>query len=168
MSVPEAHVLSLDITPKGFAYAFMEGPERLVRCGHSQCRRKRDASVCISKVEELIEQLSPDLLVLEKWGPESRRSPAGKRLMDAIIKKAETLHLPVRKVSREEVRSVFAGFQKNKHQIALAISLWFPELEKKLPPERKPWQSESDRMALFDAVSFALTAYRDIPEDVIR
>jgi hypothetical protein len=46
-----------------------------------------------------------------------------------------------------------------KHEIAKAISRWFPVLEASVPPARKPWQAEEKCMNVFDAISFALTAF---------
>ena len=44
----------------------------------------------------------------------------------------------------------------NKHEISLRISELFKELSWKLPPKRKPWQSENHNMTIFDAVAVAL------------
>lgn len=61
-------------------------------------------------------------------------------------------------VSREDVREEFKASGATKHEIAAAISRQFPELAQKLPPKTKLWASEPQRMNIFDAMSFALTA----------
>jgi hypothetical protein len=61
-------------------------------------------------------------------------------------------------VTRESVRRLFAPTGTTKFEIALAITKTFPELASRLPRKRKPWMSEDERMNLFDAVAFALTA----------
>jgi len=43
-----------------------------------------------------------------------------------------------------------------KHGRARLVADRFPELEPFLPPVRKIWMHEDDRMSIFDAASFAL------------
>jgi hypothetical protein len=71
---------------------------------------------------------------------------------------AAARHLIVVTVTRESVRRLFAPTGTTKFEIALAITKTFPELASRLPRKRKPWMSEDERMNLFDAVAFALTA----------
>ncbi len=59
-------------------------------------------------------------------------------------------------VSRPQVEEAF-GDPANKHEIARAVAELFPELSHRLPPRRKAWMSEDERMGIFDAASFALT-----------
>jgi hypothetical protein len=49
---------------------------------------------------------------------------------------------------------------RNKDQMARFLAQRFPELVRYVPPERKPWMSEDERMAIFDAVSFALGLFQ--------
>jgi len=44
-----------------------------------------------------------------------------------------------------------------KHAIAGVIVARFPELAPHRPRFRKPWMSEDERQAIFDAAAFALT-----------
>ncbi|MDG7002208.1 MAG: hypothetical protein JRN15_24175, partial [Nitrososphaerota archaeon] len=56
---------------------------------------------------------------------------------------------------------------RTKYQIASTIAQMFPELRLKLPPKRRPWQTEHYNIAIFDAISLAL-AYRSqcrVPAD---
>jgi hypothetical protein len=43
-----------------------------------------------------------------------------------------------------------------KHQIVSDVAHQFPELARQLPPARKPWMSEDERMAIFDAAALAV------------
>jgi hypothetical protein len=65
----------------------------------------------------------------------------------------------VRKISQATVKRSFSplGVQ-NKDQMARFIAARFPELARYIPPERKSWMSEDQRMAIFDAAAFALVA----------
>ena len=46
---------------------------------------------------------------------------------------------------------------RNKYAIALCLTESFPALLLRLPPKRKPWQSEDNRMSIFDAAAFGYT-----------
>jgi hypothetical protein len=165
VKISTARVLSLDITGRGIAFAYFDGPERLLDFGVT---KTRDGSkhAYVECAESLFWRFLPDVLVLEKArrGLGSRRGLRARTVIERIELLALTKTLPVRKVSRAEVNAAFAGIGKNKHEIALAIARFFPELEDRLPRERKPWMSEDLRANVFDAVSFAFTVYRT-PED---
>jgi hypothetical protein len=64
-------------------------------------------------------------------------------------------------VDAAEVRYFFGQHGcKTKHDIASVLAAWFEELAWKLPPKRKPWQSERHATALFDAVAVGVTFFR--------
>lgn len=153
-------VLSLDITPRGIAYACLEGPQRLVNSGTVQVKGLSKHEY-VRRTESLFWRFMPDLLVLEKApGEGSRRGKRAEALIHRIELLALGKSLPVRKVSRGDVRSVFKGTAETKEEIAQAIAAAFPEqLAERLPKPRRAWDSEAERMNIFDAVSFALAAY---------
>ena len=159
-------ILSLDITPHGdVAFAVFEGPERLVDWGVAYIGEK-SKHMLAERVESLFWRYIPDLIVLEApQGNGSRRGLRAKNFLHRIEVFARSKALPLRKVSRGDVNLAFRGTAKNKQQIAEAIARLFPELEEGLPDARKPWESETERMNIFDAISFALAVYRN-PEDL--
>jgi len=58
------------------------------------------------------------------------------------------------------VYRTFAGTGAGtKYGIATALVRAFPELLVRLPPKRKPWQTEDSRMSIFDAVALGLTYF---------
>jgi hypothetical protein len=68
--------------------------------------------------------------------------------------------MKLRAVLQRQVRSLFAQTgATTKYGIAEVIAKRFPELAPHLPRPRKPWNSEAEMMAVFDAVAFALTLY---------
>jgi hypothetical protein len=160
--VIDARVLAIDPTNQGFAYAVLEGPERLVASGLVPVRSKSKQEY-LEKVESLLWRYFPHLLVIEegrKPGP-SKKSRA-RRTIRQIEAFAKDRGMPVQKISRADVKFIFSGAAKNKREIAVIISRFFPELEGRLPRVRKPWMSEDERMNIFDAVSFALAAFRSM------
>ena len=61
-------------------------------------------------------------------------------------------------MSRAAVQATLLEKGATKQAIASRLAQIFPELLPHLPPERKPWMTEDDRMSVFDAVSFAVTS----------
>jgi len=104
---------------------------------------------------------SPDLVVVEEWtGQGSRRCLRIGNLIQAIRTMAARRHIPTRYISRDKVRQGFGAWHsQTKYQIAIAIAKQLPELRPRLPRFRKPWMTEDERMAIFDAASFALTYF---------
>ena len=77
--------------------------------------------------------------------------------------------LTVRKIAQPIVRkNLLRSGIRNKNQMAQFVVARLPELGRYLPPERKPWMSEDNRMAIFDAAAFALASFglagRELPQ----
>lgn len=160
VKISQACVLSLDIIPNGIAFAVLDGPERLVDWGVVHIKDKSKHAFA-ERTESLFWRYIPDVLVVEApRGPGSRRALRARTLIHRVEAVALSKSLPVRKVSRGDVRSAFGGAHKTKYEIAETIARFFPELEDRLPRFRQPWMSEDERMNIFDAVSFALTVFR--------
>jgi len=154
-------VLAVDLTSRGFGFAILEGPEILIDWGVKQTRVRKNRR-CLKQVQELIERYEPDIIVLEDCARKgSRRCLRVRNLIQAIRVLAANRRIPTRCFSRLRVRQVFSEQEAwTKHQIATAIARQLPELGPHLPAFRKPWMSEDERMAIFDAVALALTYYR--------
>lgn len=154
-------VLTLDVTAKGITYVVLEGPERLFDWGAVKAKDK-SKNAYLDRAERLHFRYLPHVLVLEDpKGKGSRRGPRTKAIIARLELSALSNHLPVFKVSRGDVQAAFRGVAKTKQEIAEVISNRFPELIDLLPPPRRAWDSEADNMALFDAISFALAAFRN-------
>ena len=149
-------VLALDPTTKGFAYAVLEGSAELLDWGLAQSRVKGDPQ-SLRRIKALLDRYEPDLLVLEE-GEGSRRGARAKRLLGKVEALARERGIAVRSVSRTQVREVFKLSGTTKHEIALEVTRRYRYLALRLPRRRKPWDSEPERMSIFDAVSFGLAA----------
>lgn len=151
-------VLAIDPTSRGFGFAVLEGPECIIDWGVVGARHDK-LKLCLKRVAELIDDYQPDIFVLENYaGAGSRRCLRVRRLLDAIGALAAAHRVQTRSFSRAQVRKAFSDSgASTKHEITLEIAKRFPELSPRLPPFRKPWMSEDDRMSIFDALSFALT-----------
>lgn len=150
-------ILAIDPSPKGFGFAVLENGPQLVDWGVAVLSSKADLEF-LARLEALVDRTRPALLVLED-PTGTRLGPRHVRLIRRATEYARTRRLLVEAVSRATLRDSFGTACKNKHDIAVAISGLFPELASRLPAKRKLWASEDERMNIFDAVSFALTAH---------
>jgi len=156
----EFRVLAIDPTTRGFAFAVMEDPHRLIDWGVKSVRPAKEDR-CLAGVAAQIKFFAPTVLVLENTaGRGSRRCHRVRQLIQAIRSLAAKMGVRTRLISRRQVKAAFATTGAlTKHQIALAIAQQLPELARRVPPHRKPWMSEDDRMNVFDAVALALTLF---------
>jgi RNase H-fold protein (predicted Holliday junction resolvase) len=157
----EKRVLAVDPCTRGFGFAVLEGPDRLVDWGVKRAcvgRGKNERS--LELVSKLLAHHQPDAVVVEDCaGKGSRRCRRVRELIDGIRKLASEREIPSLGVSRSEIKSAFAPV-RTKHQVAQAIAARFPELRPSLPPSRKCWMPEDARMAIFDAVASAIASLR--------
>jgi hypothetical protein len=149
-------VLAVDPYSRGVGFAVLEGPERLIDWG-LRTTGPADNAKAARVVDKLIDRFRPDILVLEDWDSAgSRRCERVEKLLDRIAA-AEGTRVLVRLITRREIRAIGPLPQTStKHGRARFLAERFPELQPFLPLLRKPWMPEDDRMAIFDALSFAV------------
>jgi len=153
---PAGRVLAIDPFSRGVGFAVLEGPECLIDWGLRTTGRADNAKA-VRVIEKLIDRFRPDVLALEDWDSAgSRRCGRVQELLDRIAA-AEGTRVLVRLITRRQIRAIGQLPQTStKHGRACFIAERFPELQAFLPPFRKLWMPEDDRMSIFDAVSFAL------------
>jgi Holliday junction resolvasome RuvABC endonuclease subunit len=159
MAHTQTRIFALDPTHKGFGYAVFELPRRLVDWGLARITGDKHADA-IASFEKLLDRFRPDALVLEDAeAPGSRRHPRVRRLIDALVTLAGERGIAVFTVARSAVLKCFSSDDKpaTKYSIAQRLAKMFPELQSKLPPPRKLWESENERMSIFDALALAVT-----------
>lgn len=151
-------VLAVDPGSHGFGYAVLEGPSRLVGWGTTDIRNDKDTAA-IRRIDRLLSDYQPDVLVVEDSSHDSsRRSARTATLLTRMLEFSARAGVSGRRVSIAHMYRYFAkNGAKNKYAIAVALVERFPELLLKLPPKRKPWQSEDRRMSIFDAVALGVT-----------
>ena len=156
----QKRVLSIDPSTRGFGFAILEGPKSLIDWGVKHVKANKNER-CLMLVEDLIERYQPDRVVVEDCADTyCRRAPRVRELIRNIIDLTERRGIITRSFSRKAVRGAFSQVGAfTKYQIATAIAERLPELAPKMPPFRKPWMSEDDRMSIFDAVALALTFF---------
>jgi RNase H-fold protein (predicted Holliday junction resolvase) len=152
-------ILAIDPTTKGFGYAILDLPLLLVAWGMAHVEGEK-RSGAIFRFEALLDQFRPDAVVLEDTTAQgSRRYPRVSDLLDALAKIARERGLEVHTVSRLAVIKRFSSKDEpaTKHSIATTLAVAYPELAEKVPKKRRTWQSEDERISVFDALSLAVT-----------
>ena len=154
-------VLSLDPFYRGFGFAVLEsGPTQIADWGIRHCGKvgSRDCAVALQR---MIARYAPSAIVTEDLR-EARtlRARSLRVFITGLSDAADEASVKLRTYARADVRAVFepAG-AITKEQIANVLIARFPELESRRPPPRKVWESEDSRMAIFDALSFAVTHF---------
>jgi hypothetical protein len=149
-------VLAVDPFSRGVGFAVLEGPDRLIDWGLRTTVRADNAKSA-RVIDKLVDRFRPDVLALEDWeSAGSRRCVRVKILLDRVAADEGTRVL-VRFIARRDVRAIGPLPQTGtKRGRACFLADRFPELQPFLPPVRKLWMPEDDRMAIFDAVGFAV------------
>jgi hypothetical protein len=152
-------VLAIDPFSRGVGFAVLEGPERLIDWGLRTTGRADNAKA-LRVIDKLIDRFRPDVLALEDWeSAGSRRCGRVQTLLDRIAA-TEGPRVLVRLITRRQIRAIGPLPQTStKRGRACFLAERFLELQPFLPPIRKPWMPEDDRMAIFDAVSFAVAYF---------
>ena len=152
----DIRVLAIDPSTRGFGFAILEGPERLIDWAVKETKVNKNAK-SLKLIDDLIDRYQPNVIVVEDYeGKGSRRCYRVGALINDISKLAAKRKIMVRSFSRAKVKQAFfESGAVNKHEIASAIAKGFPELAPRLPRVRKPWMSEDYRMSIFDAVALA-------------
>jgi len=168
LNLAEPRIVAVHPTSRGFGFAVLEGPGRLIDWGTRTAPPDRDGPT-LDGVRSLIALYRPAAMIVEDpAGPTCRRCPRVKALIGSLKDLAGRSRVMAIPVTRTEVRRLFARAQAaTKHEIARTIAEHFPELEPRLPPRRKPWMSQDERMSIFDAVAFGLTFFylQDEPQE---
>lgn len=151
-------ILAVALSTRGFGYAVMEMENSLVDYGNKVVKKDRNVH-SLAQIEKMINRNQPDVLVLQDVNAKgARRAPRIKELHRRVVELAKRRRLKTTKISRTEARDLLIGNRKaSKHEVAEMLAQRFPdELAPRLPPKRKPWNSEDARMDIFDAVALAV------------
>lgn len=144
----------------GFGFVYMENARKLIDFGAVRINPISNRKI-LERIKQSINYLRPSIVIVQD--PEGKSSRTGHRVKQ-VIKKilvvAEELKLKTEHYSRDQIREVLEQFgATTKYEISQVLITEFKELERKLPKKRELWTSEDRNMAIFDALSLALTWY---------
>lgn len=150
-------VLALDLHPRRFGYVVVESPQRLLDWGVRSHRRKgNSADVLIrGRLKPLLELWRPSILVLRN-GLSMTQVPRQLRysLLKRIATEAKNHRVLVRVLKKRS--GADQGKRLTKYENARRAAEHFSVLRWKMPPKRKPWESEDYRMSMFTAAILAM------------
>lgn len=152
----EERIVSISPTSHGFGFAVFEDTT-LIDWGHAHLRPAK-TDRCLARAMELLSWYDPSIVVIEDVErASSRRGERVKNLLKQIARLVRNSSTQLVKIPRGLVSRVFSvSGNATKHEIATTVLIHYPELEAKLPPPRRVWTSEDERMAIFDAVALTL------------
>lgn len=156
----ELRVIAIHPISRAFGWVVLEGQQRLIDWGVKYGNTDRRAS-WLPGFAELLDYFDPHMAVFEDTtAPGSRRCRRIQELIAGAVRLAAVRRIRSRRIPRQKVKDVFVQLgATTKHQVAAVIAKRFPELDPRLPPLRKPWMSEDDRMSIFDAMAFAIATF---------
>lgn len=102
-----------------------------------------------------IEYYRPQLLVTELVTDQSKKGQYSRSLINEFMKAAQDHDVTWSLVVRKQRHA-------NKFQEAVNLVERFPELKATLPPKRYWWQTEDQRMIIFEATALALSALEEL------
>lgn len=159
MSPHPARILAVDPMTRGFGYVIFEQPFNLAECGFARITEDKRLGA-MAHFEKLLTDFAPETVVLEDAkAPGSRRHYRVRELIETLSTLARERGFAVSLIARTAVVARFSSGEARatKQMIAQTLVRHFPELRLKLPKPRKPWQSEDERMSIFDALALAVT-----------
>ena len=158
----QRRVLALEVVSTSFAFAVLEGPERLVEWGSRDV--SSDTSRFISKLEREAERYRPDVLVIEDPGL-SRKGERTRSHLAWAEEWGSEHGLNVAAISTEAFREYCLALAPTKQERAEHLSELFAELEPFVPAPRKVWEAESKRLTTFVAVLRGLYWYDELMQE---
>ena len=157
-------ILGVASTTRGFAFAVTEGPRRLVTWG--QRRVSLGAGKTVKAIGSVIRRARPLFVAFEKQTAEKKRHRG--RLFANLLSRACDEHgVMLLDIDRERTKKLSSVRKPTKWDVADALTRLFPESTRRLPPRRKAWKSEDDRIGLFMALATAVGAWESFGATIV-
>jgi hypothetical protein len=147
-------VVGIDVTTKGLAYIFFENGRLIDWQSMGRGEGKSDLAL----VDRIVDGCAADIVVIEDFDAEGcRLGSRARSVLRDIARHVRARGLRVRLVARREVTEAWnTRGKRNKQEIASAIAELFPELAPLVPPPRRNFDPEAERMNIFDALTLVL------------
>ncbi len=160
-------VLAVVVHRRKIGYAVFEGPARLLDWGVTRCAAARNhrRTVVPQRLVSLLSFYQPRFVALKLVKARGRHAERVEAVGVAIQRECTERSIRFFRVHDSTVRRFFAAHScKTRVQIAKVLGDWFLELSWHVPPRRKPWQSDSHNMPVFEAVAVGITIFRHLAE----
>lgn len=159
----QGRALCIDVRSARFGYGVLEEPGTLLDFGvRSYCRQDGRLEATVRrKFFRLVNFHSPSYVVL-RLAPigSDKRNQRALRVARILRQSAKRRSLSIRCLTRDKVKKYFhAQGLTTKYLVASRMAQMFPDLEWKLPPQRKKWQREAYNMCVFDAAAVGVAHF---------
>ncbi len=153
-------LLSIYPNNRGFGYALMEDPQKLLDYGIVTIRPLCNGRI-LKRIEKLLDYYKPQIVITQDYKcPHARYGKRNKALIWAIVELAQRKNLEVHCYTRTQIRDVFEQFNaRTKHEVSQTIAKWLPEVAYRLPKLRTVWGTEDYNMGIFDALAMGYAYY---------
>lgn len=158
--ISNPRVVGIDVRPHSFAFIVLED-RRVLDFGSRTSSRSDPRDSLSRRLKRILDMYQPETVVMRKRGArkiayKERYSNAASLRQVCVNSNAVVVEVGPRAVRKHfKVENAWT-----KYEIAYAVASFLPELGWQLPPQRKSWQGEHHRMAIFDAAAVALTHLR--------
>ena len=164
LRIYDPRILAIDLRHRRFGYAVFEGHRTLHDSGLRVYRAvgEEEAEMASKRLAVLLESFAPSAIVIkrERWD-RAQISPHIRSLVEVVTKVASAHSVSICLIGDDDVRRTFRNMGcETRDEIAAALARIFPELQWRLPPKRRPWQSEHPRLAMFDAIALGLAYWQ--------
>jgi hypothetical protein len=153
--IDNSRFLVLDVRAGRIGFAAFSFPKELLDFGSPRFDSSRSAKL---RVASLLRAFAPSLLVLRRIRRSSTRgSREWNLVVRAIRDQAKRSSIPVHWVPERALKEFFNRLGcRNKFEVANLLAKWFPEIARKLPRKRKPYEPEPWTLAYFDTISLGI------------
>ena len=153
-------VLALHATSRGFGYVVFEGPSAPFDWGMVGAKGDKNAH-CLRKLEVMLDRFMPETLLLEEATSVANRSGRIAKLYVATASMAVSRGIEVVIYKLGQIKACFASVgATTRQEIAEAVGRHIDAFRHRLPKQRKPWQAQDRRMAMFCAAALVLTHFQ--------
>ena len=143
--------LGLDVRPRSFGFVVIENTV-VLDSGVRMCERSRFDDCLGQGFDRILKTYSPSVVIVR--GARISANLKKYKVAAAIRREARQYGVDVVSIRPPLIRRHFVRYgATTKYQIAQTVATILPELGWKLPPNRKPWESEHYRMSIFDAAA---------------
>lgn len=150
-------ILGIDPYRRGFGFVVLELNGRLIDWG--LVTFPVESFVAFeARLRRLVDRYAARVLATENCS-QSRKGARARRLVSRALLLAHQWDMQTVVSRAHDVRAALALHERaTKHEVAERLADLLPELADYVPPKRKPWETEIERINVFDAAGFAAAA----------
>lgn len=144
----------------GIGFVICESEKEIIDFGLKPINRRTQKEY-VNNAKWLIEYATPDIIILLDYkGAKDKISKRQEAVINEITEHAKGHGIAIRHYSRRQIKEVFSDFSvTTKHDIAMTLIRWYPQLANREPHKRLAYMSEHYQMGVFDAFALMITHY---------